>query len=389
MDQVQTLRDYSGWAIRAICREKLTATTTHLALDEEYWIALRHPAEVEAAGRTLLAKCDPTFAARPESEQSQLWREFRAYVRQAEGFYRGATVLPWKSSPLNYYYAFMNLAKAVAVVRGLMPPQQVQEPRRLHHGISARVLPGNPDEWRVTVQGADGVFAKLYGVSVGVALQNGTEFDCRRLLGYLRDVSWQLDESGNGDWKGWFPSKWVFLQSPTHWWDVLVLQRRLPLDRLPPTVSDAYHEISVHGTKEFAFKRLGLHAVQAQSYRFLERKVPVPSDSQNVAMELERLLRQSIPNCVYECPNDVNEGFAIGLPYSTPIGSIPINELTAVYAVMYFLSSIVRYHPDYMDKIAESVDAWLIESFAKAAPLTLLRYLTSSVLGYTLIISSS
>lgn len=63
-----------------------------------------------------------------------------------------------------------------------------------------------------------------------------------------------------------------------------------------------------------------------------------------------------------------------------------MNEVVASYAVMYFLSHVVRYYPDYMDGIDESSDAWLIESFAKSAPLSLLRHLVAAVMGYALII---
>jgi len=66
-----------------------------------------------------------------------------------------------------------------------------------------------------------------------------------------------------------------------------------------------------------------------------------------------------------------------------------MNELVASYAVMYFLSSLVRYHPDYLDAIGESTDAWLIESFAKSAPLSLLCQLATLSLGYTLVIQSA
>jgi len=66
-----------------------------------------------------------------------------------------------------------------------------------------------------------------------------------------------------------------------------------------------------------------------------------------------------------------------------------MSELVAMYAGMYFFSSLVRYHPDYLDTIAESSEAWLIESFAKSAPLHLLRYLVSGILGYTLAIEAA
>ena len=96
-----------------------------------------------------------------------------------------------------------------------------------------------------------------------------------------------------------------------------------------------------------------------------------------------------MPNCVFEYLDGTDFQFCVGLPYEAATGTIPMNELAASYAVMYFLSSVVRYHPDYMDYIGESTDAWLIESFAKSAPLSLLRQLVAAALGYTLIIEAA
>jgi hypothetical protein len=39
-----------------------------------------------------------------------------------------------------------------------------------------------------------------------------------------------------------------------------------------------------------------------------------------------------------------------------------MNEEVAIYTVMFFMSEIVRYRPDYLDKILNSKAAWLLES---------------------------
>jgi hypothetical protein len=82
--------------------------------------------------------------------------------------------------------------------------------------------------------------------------------------------------------------------------------------------------------------------------------------------------------------------FMICLPCKTVAEtSAPMSAELATYAMLYFLSSLVRYHPDYMDAIAQSSDAWLIESFVKSAPLDLMRSLTARVLGYSLVMERS
>ena len=59
MDQIAHARQFQGWFIRGIVR-----------------------------GKAQLASTNAGFAALPPADQEHLWREFRAYVRQAEGFYR-------------------------------------------------------------------------------------------------------------------------------------------------------------------------------------------------------------------------------------------------------------------------------------------------------------
>ena len=104
---------------------------------------------------------------------------------------------------------------------------------------------------------------------------------------------------------------------------------------------------------------------------------------------LEETLCNALQNCVFEHLEGTDFQLSLGVPYQTAKGPIPMNELVASYGVMYFLSSAVRYHPDYIERIGESTDAWLIESFAKSAPLSLLRQMVAAALGYTLIIESA
>jgi len=340
------------------------------------------------AGIAQLSSTNTDLAALPPPQREEQWREFRAYVRQAEGFYRGACVLPWKSSPLNHYYAFMNLAKAAALASGKLPAQGAPGPRILKHGLSARVAPGAPDTWKLTVQHADGIFALLYETAIGVPIRVGTELDARDLLGYVSSIGWQLAKSGRGTAHSWWPCHWVFLSQGEQLWDVLGISCEADLSRLPPTLSSQYQELAPDAAKLLARETLGLQAVQASAVRFLQRATPLPprEPGKYNASGIEQALRTAIPNCVFEHLDSTDFQFCVGLPYAAPTGQIPMTELVASYAVMYFLSSVVRYHPDYMDTIGESADAWLIESFAKSAPLSLLRQLVALTLGYTLII---
>src|SRR5439155_25796310 len=240
---------------------------------------------------------------------------------------------------LNYYYSFMNLAKAIAVTRGLLAPQPPQNPRVLQHGLSARVVPGKPDKWKITARSSGGVFALLYHVSIGSPIPDPTELDARELLGYVHSIAWQLEKSGSPAAKSWFPCHWIFLSLGDQVWDVIAISREAVISRLPATLANVYEELSPEAAIPLAFQTLGLHAVQAQGFRFLQRTTPVQAQTPgklNVA-EVERSLRAALPSCVFEHLDGTNFQFCIGAPYVTGASTIPMNELAASYAVMYFL----------------------------------------------------
>lgn len=79
--------------------------------------------EVKAFGKDLLR-------ANGHTNISDAFLQFQAYIRQARAFFEAAQVLHHRASPLNYYYAFMNFAKAYILLR---TPGFVD--RNLVHGL--------------------------------------------------------------------------------------------------------------------------------------------------------------------------------------------------------------------------------------------------------------
>jgi hypothetical protein len=132
---------------------------------------------------------------------------------------------------------------------------------------------------------------------------------------------------------------------------------------------------------------LGLDAHAASSFRFFQRRTPEISRSpgQYQLDVLQAHLDRAFSGSVGEFVHGTNYQFVLHTSHNVESSSSPMNEAMAIYTIMYFLSSLVRYHPDYLDQISESTESWLIESFTKSAPLALLRYMTCYVLGYTLV----
>jgi hypothetical protein len=340
------------------------------------------------------------------ADDKSVWEELRAYVRQAENFYRGATVLPWNSSPLNYYYSFLNLAKAYCLLRGALPALPAvpaspavlataaspaittSNPRRLKHGVSERIQTGCPDVWQLAVGGQDDVFPLVYRLFIGEEIKSGTTLDVHDLFGFVPAIGFQLKESGYASRVLAFPSKWAMCSTPTEVWDVLGVASGAPINLLGTQFSADYEEVDFASVKASARQWWKLPAFEAMQFQHFQRKKPFPiEDGKWSPSQLQGALEQTLPHSVFEyfSSND----FEFMLCFSCPIlGSgcrIPMNQDVASYAIMFFLSSLVRYHPEYMDAIAQSSDAWLIESFVKTAPIDMLRAFTAKMLGYTLI----
>ena len=78
---------------------------------------------------------------------------------------------------------------------------------------------------------------------------------------------------------------------------------------------------------------------------------------------------------------DDNKDFDLALPYqdtSNPT-PIPMNECLAIYAVMFYLSSLVRYRPNYLESLLSYKEAWLIENFVNSTPEAFLRIMVSKI----------
>jgi hypothetical protein len=177
---------------------------------------------------------------------------------------------------------------------------------------------------------------------------------------------------------------WMLMVAPQaqqQGWDMIVLDRRFPIDRMPAAFQALYREIAPDVVREFAWLALRMHGVTSIQHRFLER---IGSAS---PPEIENSIRLTAPYHLHPNVLGGDRQIVLSLPCTNANAPVPMTELVAAYAVMYFLSHLVRYHPEYMDHIGETSDAWLIESFAKSAPLHVLQYLTSEILGYSLKIS--
>ena len=379
-----------------IAEGRMERTHTDGDLSTELWLSLHQLAEVEEVGVALLKKQNPARETLTAEALSSEWRELRSYIRQAENFYEGASVLHWTSSPLNYYYSFLNLAKASCLLADKFKPKAAVDstqaeseatPRRVRHGLFEKIIIGDPDRWTVRVDAALEVFSLYYSLSLGLPIPANTVLEVHDLLGYSLPIGWQLRQSGYAERVRAFSCRWSVLLNATETWDLLGMPRAVPVAELPSAFVEQYEEVDPTTAKEPARVLFGCRAIEAGEMRFFQRRLPYPLDSngQFHGGVLLQDFKAALPHGAFPNLSDGKHQFVLCLPCPVVGGIVPMNTELATYACWFFLSSLVRYHPDYMESIAKSNDAWLIESFVKSSPLDILRALTARILGYSLV----
>jgi YaaC-like Protein len=134
--------------------------------------------EVKAFGKELLKTNGHTDLA-------QSFLVFQALMRQARTFFEAAEALHHRASPLNYYYSFMNLAKAFCFLRN---PTFLSA--NLTHGLTPRSVEGRLRKQYVVAK-ANGVFPSFYRHLTGTHVPTNAKIRIADLLGYSSDVQYE------------------------------------------------------------------------------------------------------------------------------------------------------------------------------------------------------
>lgn len=325
------------------------------------WMAL--PANDPSQGRDLFTG---TLAHR-----NALWREFRNYVRQARAYDDASRGVHGSSAALLLYYSLLNLAKAELLTHS--PAPILEQPIR--HGLLFKRSRGHSiagDALEVTA----GVFPLLYEKRTGTPLPLGTRIPVKRLLTLVPEIGWEVERCQLG------PCKVAYLLHAAVWnaeslWALIAVARRNmvtenaasarifnlsfePID-YPPDWRD-----------KFAVTRryIGGGFEIFQSRDVVPRRDPNglvgPDEYGGVAVNTWDRLRSIIDYSVdasYDallCPS----------LYSSRL--LPMPASLARYALMFYVSSLVRYAPSKLDPSTQANQAWLLDSFTHESHIPVL-----------------
>lgn len=349
--------------------------TTTRSIDDEIFSSLAYISEIPSVGKEFIAKANPNAS---EEELENIFLLIRAFLRQAKTFYDSAKSLHHRARPLNYYYSFLNLAKAYIAITN---PNAVNEV--IHHGLRRAGIPGNFSNERVIVLN-DGAFPLFYNKLLDTNLPNNYEINILSTLGYVSDISHEYVNAAFGQSQYLTGMCRVQINNTKDKaigtlaiWDSNRLQNH------PNTKNHlGTHFDEVQLPEQVIRTQFDLFAEHRYGCIFLETKkeydvnanidprIVVCNDSWNVLRPL--FLPWPYRNWQRE--------FLLCIPLKDNLAT-PFNEVLAIYVMMFYLSNLVRYFPHYLEGILESKEAWLVESFTMSAPATFLRHMGNLIVG--------
>lgn len=357
--------------------------TTSSDIERELWSALEYYSEVEEVGLGLIQ----TKGLQPPPSHQEIFNSFRAFVRQAKSYYSSAKTLHYRSSSLLYYYSFLNLVKAYLA---LIQPQNIMG-QRVHHGLNYNPSTTNTDFQLETIGVREGAFPMFYEAQTSNAIPTTTNLHLNivKLLSYPNELSFQYLLAGYGS-VGILPSiaATVIDQSNNQSWTIIGIPPVASLNdylSLYANFLQIYQEVEI-GIDQLIPVFFGVNPSELFIYRFFQEIIttPTPVSGRGIdrVIPMQRIIHDLSPYISTHYFDD-NRDFDLVVPYTdtTHPTPIPITEALAIYAIMFYLSSLVRYRPDYLEALLNTKPAWLIENFVTSTPETFLRIMVCKIIG--------
>jgi hypothetical protein len=295
-----------------------------------------------------------------------------AYIAQARDFYEAAQNPRLGSKPLLYYYAFLNLAKAALVARGISLPAAAM------HGISdpranARTrlrLEGQ----RITMAACAANHSQIFPEFVKLLGGNGSvqrSFRVVDLLGQVPVIHRTFVQVSDST-PTFLPMKSIKVEGKaTSVWARITLEKGdrdvrqvLPSLRSRRAFRTAFHQVASPSDGELWFETKP-EVGHARAMDPAIGRLAVTVRSIGTASILTRY------------------GYRHYLSSIEPRLHLP--DLAASYAVAFYFGSVVRYKPDAFAKIVSGGYAWVVQEFFASAPSQFLYGLASFLAGVDVI----
>lgn len=342
---------------------------------EFVWLQLRPVQENPQIGQALFSG---TLAAKRQN-----WVLLRNYLRQARLNDEAAQHLHGSSAALLHYYTALNLAKAILLSAN---PQSIVG-QKIGHGLSYNPATAAKHESDfVTVQ-TNGVFPLLYELVTGVPIAAGTKLPIRRLLQQVPEVGGEIDELGLATTKAWPMYTIVaFDAGGTEMWSVVAILGWPDAQKSIPDISTKHLLKSYRRIDRFSNWRqlfgMNPRSNVGAALHFLESKQVYPASLGSGHAAAATWL--AFYPLIEHAPEYHREALYCPSLYATKM--LPFPSYLARYALIFYLSSLVRYRPDWLDPYLHGGEALLFDSLADTSMIFLLasslNYLRRTTYSY-------
>lgn len=365
-------RTYSGWSILPPLSQSLVPLFfSEPPTPKLLWQQLERTATVADVGRGLFVG---TLA-----ERNAKWKEMRNFIRQARTYWDAASQTRGSSAALNFYYCFLNLAKAE-----LLRDYPIDRLRRVRHGLSHKhSATGTLPAERVEL--TPGVFQMLYERRVGQPIASGTRLPVTRLIRQLPEVGLESQQLGIGI-PLTIPGYHVVARDSTSAWPILGFTQNVEPwshrpDREPVlrALNSAFERVTLGPAQRWR----DLFAVSARSWPaelfVFQSRSTYSLDGQPDFVSAARVLRQAVGANVSDPIMD-RADFLLSMSLFKS-RRLDLPSPLARYVLIFWLSSVVRYRPSLLDPITRSSEAWIADSLAAETPVHLLAAALAGIQG--------
>jgi hypothetical protein len=358
------VKPYTGWYVRSPQRPNVDG---HLYLESDRdkiaWLILRQLSDIPTRGRALFAGS--------LAEKKTRHREFINFVRQGKTYWEAGALTRGSAAALPYYYGALNLAKAELLTSH---PTEILG-SQINHGLTIR-LNNSTSVRKHHLETVPGVFTLLFEKRTGITLTNGTKIPVSNLLSLLPEISLEMQELGPRRPPSSSGYQAIMLDA-THAWSIVVFPKWAVADPREPAVrllKSQYEEVDpttfLQWREVFALSRRipgSFSIYQSKKHHSLPgaNGVRIPY-AEGAVLELCQLLGSHISEPIgYQAEFLLTHSLSKSDPLVVPLGLVR-------YAAMYYLSSLVRYRPSLLDQNSQGAIAWVMDSFVKEVPDSLL-----------------
>lgn len=275
----------------------------------------------------------------------------------------------------------MNLVTSILVLKN---PKIAEE--RNYHGLSVpNKYKGSFKNQTIVVQ-ADGIFPKFYEWYFGIK-PNIKIINVFSMFGYCSDIAYQLELSGKSEVKLNYClyAQCVDDNNKTAW-SLIGIPNSDSLLNYPKTFNNFIKNFEKIVLPKNIFSQVfKLDAYHLKNFDFFQSKIPKKWLSDHFLPVSEIDVFEALKNTFQFNYFPNNFDFVLSLPYKRNI-QLQLDETMAIYLIMFYLSNVIRYKPQYLEGLFEKKEAWLIDSFVKFCPTTFLRSIISRIIGTDFII---